>query len=466
MNKMNLISKVLLLFLAMFFFLSGIRSQEIDGSGQAPDEEVMARFMFFLYGENLEYIVCNNKTEYFPGEPVFVKYSIKTGEDDSRFSTFVLGGKPGELEEKLFWLTRRFQLIGHTEDVNKTELGKYSIITEFDRGHVIVTRMYHYSEIGAGEIVNGVYSVKTEDNDLQMKPKEEMSRIPFSLNQFFDISRSGEYFFSCTQYAAQTGRILNPPQKSNTISFRIKSGPSFRSSGLKEPGTWVGVTEKLFERFNDLPPSGDYSKLKYVLRSNKTQYKEAEPVFLRLFLKNESDDAINICVGGDPCWTAQSWSLVYRIDEVLASTLQYIDQVGTDPAISGALWSFFDRHNQIQREGPRPKLRLGQLRFPDVPRDAAEVDWVFERPSFVKLGPGEEVEMEPGEIQLNLYYDVSSPGTYVLKCQRSTVIPGQKFDSPLESNEVEFEIVRGSHFTPSDLVDPGRFDNPPEIQKP
>jgi len=109
-----------------------------------------------------------------------------------------------------------------------------------------------------------------------------------------------------------------------------------------------------------------------------------------------------------------------------------------------------------------PKLRLGQLRFPDVPRDAAEVDWVFDKPSFVKLGPGDEVEMEPGEVQLNLYYDVSSPGKYLLKCQRSTVIPGQKFDLPLESNEVEFEIVQGSHFSPGDLVDPGCFDSDEE----
>jgi len=399
--------------------------------------------------ERLSFSIKSNKNDYCLGEPVFVQLEVhvpQTLTTDSR----VLAGLSRTLYYQL-WLMQKMVLKNHRgEEIAMTEVGRDKTRSEYDPRETDWVRIRYTGEARNfdDQFADGV--------------------IP--LNMCFDLSLSDQYLLKSIRYSMSPFQYYDPPRETNTLEFRIKSGPPFRSSGLKEPGTWLGVTEKSFERFDDLQPSGDYSKLKYVLRTNKTKYKEAEPVFLRLFLQNESEDTIHVCVGGDPCWTAQSWSLIRRWDkdktiEDLESQAQLHIGIAKEanPDHAASLTQFFadriSRLRQIDPEVPVPKLRLGQLHFPDVPRDAAEVDWVFERPSFVKLGPGEEVEMEPGEVQLNLYYDLSSPGKYVLKCQRSTVIPSQKFDSPLESNEVEFEVVQGSHLTPGDLVDPGGFDS-------
>ena len=87
-----------------------------------------------------------------------------------------------------------------------------------------------------------------------------------------------------------------------------------------------------------------------------------------------------------------------------------------------------------------PLTRMGQLRFGKESPSASEIDWCFSEPCFVVLPPGETIEIISGAIQLNRYFDLTLPGKYKFKSLRNTVIPGQKFDSPLESNEVEFEI--------------------------
>ena len=418
------------------------------GKGSPPEGYVSASYST-SYRKDVSLLKCwvtTSKSSYMSGEPIFVRLnSISEVREATIFVPPIFPATyqrmPGRLED-CFWLSQQFTLSRLNDgNVSKTFFGEKQIATSPPNDDILR------------------YTLR-DDLMWQISNKAPTSFGALAINQLFDLSEPGIYQFTVLRYASLLcdGKPhYDPPLPLGPISFHIKNGPPFQSSGLKEPGTWGGVMEKPFEYFDDLPPSGDYSKLKYVLRTNKTKYKEAEPVFLRLFLKNESEETIHVCIGGDPGWTVQSWSLVYRVDEALLSILSRFD--GADPAKTPrTTLSFIDRYDQITREGPRPKLRLGQLHFPDVPR-AAEVDWVFEKPGFVKLEPGEEAEMEPGEVQLNLYYDLSSPGKYVLKCQRSTVIPSQKFDSPLESNEVEFEVVQGSHFIPSDLIDPGNFDN-------
>jgi len=442
-------TKILLLLLLPLVLPTLSTGEEVGGVPEqvisVPIPEFTPYVPFEPSGDysKLKSVLRTNKLEYQEGEPVFVRLSWRNDSDEN-IHIYNYGPFQGTLN----WKIRD----SASQKTPRTQTGEANFPEE--------GWCPRHGSLEPREILAAGREISAHSS-------------AFMLNEYFDLSRLGAYYISSLHRDFMPGPG-NELLESNSVSFRIKSGPPFRSSGLLDSGWWhYGAAVKPNECFDDLPPSGDYSKLQYVLRINKAKYKEAEPVFLRLFLQNESEDTINVCVGSDPCWMTQNWSLIKRRDrdreiETLESQAQLHIGIAKEknPDHAASLTQFFaDRINrlkQINPEVPAPKLRLGQLRFPDVPRDAAEVDWVFEKPSFVKLGPGEEVEMEPGETQLNLYYDVSTPGKYVLKCQRSTVIPDQKFDSPLESNEIEFEIVGGSHFSPSDLVDPGRFDNTEE----
>jgi len=63
-------------------------------------------------------------------------------------------------------------------------------------------------------------------------------------------------------------------------------------------------------------------------------------------------------------------------------------------------------------------------------------------------------ELPEGILNLRKVFDLSTPGKYRLSGDLRSVRPGQQFVPSLESNEVEFEIVRGPHFSPNDLIEP------------
>lgn len=253
-----------------------------------------------------------------------------------------------------------------------------------------------------------------------------------SLHRYFDLSLPGTYKVSAS---LREGSVwFNPTLTSDTIEFRILNAPFFTSQGLKSPGVWNNPAGDVLESNRvvtpekswDLAPSGEYVQLKYVLRSNKREYKEAEPVFVRLFIRNESEAAVNLCLDASAFWQDQRWFLTNEKDETM------------------------------------PKTRFGKRRIPETIKPAENVDWLLSEPSFVTLESGKELEIGPGEIQLDLYHDISMPGKYRLKTARSTLIPGQRFDPPLESNELTFEIVAGRYLEPEDLVEPGSFEMPTE----
>ena len=242
------------------------------------------------------------------------------------------------------------------------------------------------------------------------------------LDRYFDLSVPGRY--QIISRLSHNTVIFDPPLESEPLTFRVRLSAPLKSDCLVDSDYFNdGAVSLPIKQFADLPPQGDYSKLKHILRLNKTEYKEAEPVFFRSYLKNESEGVVHVCLGGDMFASARRWCLADAED------------------------------NDV------PKLSHGKNRLSDRGPDA-DVLWMVYYPCFVKLGPGEEMELDNSETQVNLYFDVSLPGKYKLKSLCSTVIPGQKYDTPLESNTVEFKVKKGVYFMPEDLKEPGNFNAP------
>ena len=221
------------------------------------------------------------------------------------------------------------------------------------------------------------------------------------LNRHLDLSCPGTYRAKAVRIAEyphpDPQRKLKKPLESNTVEFRIRYGSEFTERPLEN----MHITP---QRLEDLPPSGDYSQLRLIVQSDRSRYQRMQPLFVHCFLKNESESEVHLCVDPSMFWRDQRWVVTNESGEEV------------------------------------PLTRMGQLRFGKEPPSASEIDWCFSEPCFVVLPPGETVEIIPGAIQLNRYFDLTLPGKYKFKSLRNTVIPGQKFDSPLESNEVEFEI--------------------------
>ena len=186
-----------------------------------------------------------------------------------------------------------------------------------------------------------------------------------------------------------------------------------------------------FSQFEDeLPPLGDYSKLRYIVRASKKSYRIGEPIFFKTFVKNESDKPVNIRTGG--------WSL-------FASTRI----------------ALFDENNK-----PSPLTVYAKAKF----KENKEIFEEYYNPFGVwclTIPPGKEIEIaESGGQQLNVLFDMTLPGEYRATFYRKRFIEGQAYRNFLASNEVivlvETHASPFSHdfFVTPKILDAGKFDNP------
>ena len=155
-------------------------------------------------------------------------------------------------------------------------------------------------------------------------------------------------------------------------------------------------------------PSGDYSKLKFIINSSKKTYEQGDKVLIDFSAYNDSSDEIAI----NPLSAALF--CVYKI------TLH--DSRGKPVQMT----SFGKKFKKMQTE-------VGML----FPRGTSI--------GFERIPPQESRRILPAPapplLNFSLYYDLSRTGNYKLTVECLTVIPGQKFDPPLKSNTIEFKIV-------------------------
>ena len=237
------------------------------------------------------------------------------------------------------------------------------------------------------------------------------------LNRLFDLSAPGKYKAKALRSSFSPGDdvMLDPPLESNTVEFRICDGPEFWKTDMgNDPPIHALIMKP--ELFEDLSPAGDYyGGLRLLVRCDQQSYGENKSVFVHSFVKNESKTDIHLCIDPGLFWQAQRWILT--------------DEKGKDV----------------------PMTSLGRQRYEEKTKPDEKKEWKFTDPCFVILPPGKEVEITPGAIRLNRYYDVTLPGKYKLKALRSCMIPGQKNDPPKVSNTIGFEMQKDDRMTPEDL---------------
>lgn len=363
--------------------------------------------------DNIRYVVCVNKTNYLMGEPIFIAFSMQN-QNNRVIEVINFGMTQISLE-------REEQCRAHDVISERRLLHTDPIKISLNYGdYTALFGMPQYIALEKGKNVA-----------LSLRKTKEINLTHKLNGEHLNTLRPGYYRMVCECNSFYPKIICDPPKQSNTVTFRIRSGPGFASKDLKEPGAWNNPAEQplrhgelvtFHDLSRDIPPAGDYSKVRYVLRANKEKYKEGEPVFIRLFVKNESEGPVNLCRDTSAFWQDHRWFLT---------------------------------HNQWREV---PKTRLGKRRISEKTKAPGEIDWQLTEPCFVTLESGCETEIGPGEIQLDLYHDLSMPGRYRLKTSRSTLIPGQEFTSPLESNELQFDILTGKHLKPEDLLEPGNFE--------
>ena len=163
---------------------------------------------------------------------------------------------------------------------------------------------------------------------------------------------------------------------------------------------------KLDEEFTKtrLCPSGDYSKLKFVITPNKRIYGQGDKVLIDFSAYNDSSDDINI--NG----LSAALFCVYKIS--------FHDSKGK----SVPLTSYGKKFKKMQTE-------VGML-FP-----------MRSSLGYRRISPQESGQLLVTPLLLSLYYDLSKTGNYELTVECLTAIPGQKFDPPLKSNTIQFKVV-------------------------
>ncbi len=177
------------------------------------------------------------------------------------------------------------------------------------------------------------------------------------------------------------------------------------------------------ERFFVLPIQGDYSKLNFCIQSNKKEYYLGEPIYIRTFIRNDSDSNISMCAGTAP------------VNYLNANRIEVID--AKQRPIERTIAKRLRPHEE----------ELGIYSYGD-----------FSASAFYWLTPGEAKKMEIAP--LNVYYDFSRSGKYRITYYRRAVTWTQNIAPPLQSNTIEINILpstsRLSDFGPPDFSDTPR----------
>ena len=178
-----------------------------------------------------------------------------------------------------------------------------------------------------------------------------------------------------------------------------------------------------------LEAHGDYTQLKLIVRSRKPDYNLGERVWLKFFVRNDSDSEVHVDCLHSAYWHAHYWKLFHS----------NYDEVRKMPKLE----------ELIQQ---RKRSRSYGFEWPEIGDG---------RPRYFKLQPGQEVELH--WMRLNDLFDLSKPDTYELTCFVTTVILGQKYQPPLQSNTLTFRILETSGSGATDTNDSPNvtYSNPP-----
>jgi len=160
-----------------------------------------------------------------------------------------------------------------------------------------------------------------------------------------------------------------------------------------------------------LEAHGDYTRLKLIIRTKKKDFNLGEHVYIRFYVRNDSDDEVHIRQrqpASPHC--ALFWKLFHSNDEEVAKTPEW--------------------------EGNYQRLiQLSQL---NQLSDHGNPDWNWLRLRYLKLQLGQECELDWR--LLNYYYDLTKPDTYELTCFYESFLYGQYYEPPLQSNTLTFRI--------------------------
>jgi hypothetical protein len=304
----------------------------------------------------------------------------------------------------------------------------------------------------------------------------------FNLNLYYDLTLPGKYHLKIYRFSVCAGPEYEIPLCSNTVTFVISDKiPMSRRAILSWEGNATTECDKTVGDLNDFikmrelaskmreqaieenrviresgqwhPPDKeeqlkfqrltaseridtsvkcDYTQLRYTIRMNRPgKYKLGEPIFICGYVKNMSDSQMNI-----PFAIPKS---LFSVDKVIL-----VDTKGNDVPMTRT--GILDFENST--------LRPGWIR---------KKDGEFERSFFPLIGglpPQAEQKLLPNQIVLNHYFDLTRLGVYCLTFHRIHFQISEKYDEPLVSNTLTFEVFE-EFVTPEDLKDLGEFNWPP-----
>ena len=247
----------------------------------------------------------------------------------------------------------------------------------------------------------------------------------FVLGQEF-VSREYQLALDSIDEAWEARRLEQISQEE--LSQRIKDALKAIGAELMK-SYWAGVNtygvpdpnELLFEDSNPIMyhdgndgirwytgilAHGDYAQLKLIVRSRKPEYNRGERVWLKFFVRNDSDSEVHVCCWPSNYYCAHYWKLFHsNYDEVLKTPKWEEEfQKRKSQGIYGPSWSV----------GGGP-------------------------PRHLKLQPGQEAGLD--RRCLNDLFDLSKPDTYELTCFTTSIIDGQEYQPPLQSNTLTFRVL-------------------------
>ena len=163
-----------------------------------------------------------------------------------------------------------------------------------------------------------------------------------------------------------------------------------------------------------LEAHGDYTKLKLIVRSRKPDYNFGEPVWIKFYVRNDSDSEIHMRQMPLASHSSHFWKLFHsNYDEVVKTP----------------------KWEKIFQE----RIQLRQLSQLDQLIDHGNHDLNWTKLRYIKLQPGQECELDWDT--LNDYYDLTKPDTYELTCFHASFLNGQYYETPLQSNTLTFRIL-------------------------
>jgi len=156
-------------------------------------------------------------------------------------------------------------------------------------------------------------------------------------------------------------------------------------------------------RYARLQAHGDYTKLKLIVRTKKMDFNYGERIYVKFYVRNDSDGDIHVCRLPSTYYCVHYWKLFHSNYEEVSKTSKMKEEIKKRQGGYGFSWGGEGGYNY-------QKLQPGQ---------AAELDWKC----------------------LNDLFDLSKPDTYELTCFTTSVIRGQKYEVPLQSNTLTFRIL-------------------------